>query len=276
MTMRIVASPATPFVTGRNAPISTPSVRCRCGAFSVRRDRTAPTEDHSTTPRPARSRRTLSARRMARTHAHVSGSRPMAPVDGSQWPAPTVRAAPQNGGRHLGADPRSLFPPERPPDSETAGSRRPAVLVSVVRSSVRNHRVGLYSTSRGRPPFRPAQDAAPAGRRPRLARGVQPGRPRLVRRDVRRANARPGRGLGGDLGRPPHADPRADRERQDPRRVPVVPRPARARPDPAGDPRAARPRPGALRLAAQGAVVRRRAEPAGSAGRDRPRRRPPR
>ena len=81
-------------------------------------------------------------------------------------------------------------------------------------------------------------------------------------------------GLGGHRRRPPHAHPRPDRERQDPRRVPVVPRPAAStHPRPAPDARAARRRPRPVRLAAQGADLRHRAQPPGAAGRDRPRRR---
>ena len=75
---------------------------------------------------------------------------------------------------------------------------------------------------------------------------------------------RAGRGLGRDLRRPPHAHPRADRVGQDPRRVPLVHRPARVRAAPPGP---ATPRP--LRLAAQGARLRRRAEPPRAARRDR-------
>ena len=223
---------------------------------------------------------------MARPHAHVPicvrtgrrrasrcGRRPprRVPWPGSagavatDWPSdpsvPIPTAIPLRGGRRT--------PKRRALDG-------PLFRFRPFRSSVRNRGDRLYSTSRGHPLFCPAQDVAPAGRRPRPARGIQPGGPRLVRRDVRRADPRPGGRLGGDLGRSPRADPRPDRERQDPRRVPVVPRPARPRPDPAGDPRAPRSRPGPLRLAAQGAVLRRRAEPAGAAGRDRPRRRPPR
>ena len=66
--------------------------------------------------------------------------------------------------------------------------------------------------------------------------------------------------------RPPHADPRPDGQRQDPRRVPVVPRPprdaTRARPRPARAP-------GTVRVLyvspAQGPHLRRRAQPAGAA-----------
>ena len=47
-----------------------------------------------------------------------------------------------------------------------------------------------------------------------------------------RRRRRPRPGLGGHLRRPPHAHPRPDRERQDPRRVPVVPGPAGDRSEP--------------------------------------------
>ena len=61
-----------------------------------------------------------------------------------------------------------------------------------------------------------------------------------------------------------HAHPRPDGERQDPGRVPLVPRPPRPRPEPATHPRHARPRPGPVRLPAQGADLRRRAQPPGA------------
>ena len=75
--------------------------------------------------------------------------------------------------------------------------------------------------------------------------------PRLVRGDLRGADRGPGARLGRHRRGPPHADPRADRQRQDPRRVPVVPRPAGST-QPAAD-AATRQRPRPLRLAAQGA-----------------------
>ena len=127
------------------------------------------------------------------------------------------------------------------------------------RTSVRNAGPRLYSASRGCP-----QQGS--------ARTLRARRPGLVRGDVRGADPGPGRGLGGDRRRPPHADPRADRQRQDPGRVPVVPRPPGPS-DPARRPRAqARARPRPLRLAAQGPDLRRRAQPAGAARRDRARR----
>ena len=94
---------------------------------------------------------------------------------------------------------------------------------------------------------------------------------------VRRADAAPGAGLAGDRAGRIDADPRADRQRQDADRVPLVHQPADVR---AG----ARPRaavPGPLHLAAQGAGGRRRAQPARAARRHRqprgrPRRRPSR
>ena len=113
----------------------------------------------------------------------------------------------------------------------------------------------------------PCRTTGPARRSPRalLAR-----RPRLVPVELRGADPGPGRGLGGHLGRPPHADPRPDRQRQDPGRVPVVPGPAGARPEPATGQGSPRPGPGPVRLAAQGADLRRRAQPPGAADRDRP------
>ena len=60
----------------------------------------------------------------------------------------------------------------------------------------------------------------------RPAGAVQPGRPRLVRGLVRGPDARAVRRLGGDLGRPPHADPCPDGQRQDARGLPLVHRPA--------------------------------------------------
>ena len=76
--------------------------------------------------------------------------------------------------------------------------------------------------------------------------------------------------------RPPHADPCPDRQRQDPRRVPVVPGPPRRAPPAGTHEGAARHRPRAVRQPAEGADVRRRAQPPGSARRHRPRGRPPR
>ena len=108
------------------------------------------------------------------------------------------------------------------------------------------------------------------------ARAVQPGRPRLVRHDLRGPHPGPGRGLGGDRARRAHADPRADGQRQDPRRVPVRPRPPRSRPQPARHAREPRPRPRPVHQPAQGAHLRRRAQPPRAARRDRARGRPPR
>ena len=86
--------------------------------------------------------------------------------------------------------------------------------------------------------------AAIPGHRP--ARGLPAGHPRLVRERLQRADAGPGPGLAGHRARRAHAHLRPHRQRQDPRRVPLVPRPAPARAAPA-DPlrRPARP----LRLA---------------------------
>ena len=53
------------------------------------------------------------------------------------------------------------------------------------------------------------------------ARAVQPGRPRVVRHELRGPDRGAGRGLGGHRARRAHADPRADGEWQDPRCVPV-------------------------------------------------------
>ena len=60
-----------------------------------------------------------------------------------------------------------------------------------------------------------------------------------------------------------------DRQRQDPRRVPLDARSPRGDAPPAAHKGAARHGPGALRLAAEGPHLRRRAEPPGPAGRDR-------
>ena len=64
------------------------------------------------------------------------------------------------------------------------------------------------------------------------ARAVQPGRPRVVRHELRGPDRGSGRGLGGDRAWRAHADPRADGEWQDARRVPLRPRPPRSRPQP--------------------------------------------
>ena len=100
---------------------------------------------------------------------------------------------------------------------------------AVNRTSGRKRGVGLYFSSRGH---------RYSGCRP--ARPVQPCRPGLVRGDLRGADAGPGRGLGGHLGRSPHADPRPDRQRQDPRGLPLDARPAgsarRARHGPGSSP----------------------------------------
>ena len=144
-----------------------------------------------------------------------------------------------------------------------------------IRSSVRIGRHRLYSTSRGRSLFCPTQDLAPAGRRLRPARGVQPGGPRLVRGDVRRADPAQAEGWAAiaaghhTLIHAPTGSGKTlaaflwclDRLVRDP------------------TPPATREHPGtsaSLRLAAQGADLRRRAQPPGAARRDRARRRPPR
>src|SRR5437588_7300721 len=93
------------------------------------------------------------------------------------------------------------------------------------------------------------------------AAGFPPRDTRLVRAELRRANARAGARLAGNRGRRARPDPGADRFGQDARGLPLRHRPTY---------RASRRRPPApLRLAAQGAELRRRAEPA------RPARRPP-
>ena len=71
--------------------------------------------------------------------------------------------------------------------------------------------------------------------------------------------------------RPPHADPRPDRQRQDPRRVPVVPGPAGRAPPPGADEEQPGDRPRAVRQPAQGADLRRRAQPPRPARGHRPR-----
>ena len=81
---------------------------------------------------------------------------------------------------------------------------------------------------------------------------------------VRRADACPGAGLECDRQGRPHAGHRADRLRQDARRVPVGDRPAGQR---ACSGRSQAALPGAVRLAAEGAGRRRRAEPALAADR---------
>ena len=87
------------------------------------------------------------------------------------------------------------------------------------------------------------------------AAGALPARdPRLVRAELRRADAGAGAGLAGDRGGRPCPDPGADRLGEDARGVPLRHRPA----DGDAWPRPARP----LRLAAEGAQLRRRAEPA--------------
>ncbi len=85
------------------------------------------------------------------------------------------------------------------------------------------------------------------------------------------ADRGPGRRLGGDRPRRPHAGGRADRVGQDAGRVPLVAGPA-GRHAAAGRPEAALP--GALRVPAEGARRRRRAQPARPAGRHPPGRRP--
>ena len=131
----------------------------------------------------------------------------------------------------------------------------------------------LYSPSRGRD-RRASQ--GPTARR--SARAVLTGGPCLVRDELRGPDGRAGPWLGGHLGRTAHAHPRPDGEWQDPGRVPVVPGPARPRPQPATHAHGTRARPGPVHLAAQGAHLRHRAEPAGAAdghraGRGAPRRR---
>ena len=115
---------------------------------------------------------------------------------------------------------------------------------------------------------------ASCGRRgsPRLARltslegdgrplGLQQADAGLVRELVRSADSRAGAGLAGDRERRAHADPGADRLREDARRVPVRDRPADRLPG--------RGSPAALRLAAEGAQLRRRAQPPRAARRAR-------
>ncbi len=131
------------------------------------------------------------------------------------------------------------------------------------RTSGRNGSSVLYSRSRGRDQGR---SACP----------VRARRQGLVRGDIRGADAGPVRGLGGHRRGPAHADPRPDRQRQDPRRVPVVPRPACPGPTPGTDQGATRHRPCPLRQPAEGADLRRRAQPSRPPRRHRPRSRPPR
>ena len=129
---------------------------------------------------------------------------------------------------------------------------------------------GIYSGPRA-----PTPGPHPRAPVERPAGAVQPGRPRLVRGLVRGPDTRAVRRLGGDLGRPSHADPCPDGQRQDARGLPLVHRPAdpaRERATRSEGARRARP----LRLAAQGAHLRRRAQPPRAAGRDRARRQPAR
>ena len=117
-------------------------------------------------------------------------------------------------------------------------------------------------------PVVPPARRAPPIRWPPSGRRRPPGSvPPLLR------HTGPGPGLAGHRRRPAHADLRADRLRQDARRVPVVPRPADERTR-AG--RSAAPPARALRVAAQGARARRRSQPALAARRDRAGRAQPR
>ena len=79
----------------------------------------------------------------------------------------------------------------------------------------------------------------------RRAGALLAGRPSLVRERLRASDTGPVGRLGGHRGRAPHAHPRADRQRQDPRRIPVVPRPARSRSRRPSRPRA---NPGTVRV----------------------------
>ncbi len=102
---------------------------------------------------------------------------------------------------------------------------------------------------------------------------VQRTHPRLVRRGVRRADARAVGRVGGDRRGPARPGGGADRVRQDPQRLPVEHRPAAHRTPPRGQ---AAPLPGALHLPAEGARRRRRAQPPRAADRHPAHRRAPR
>ena len=121
----------------------------------------------------------------------------------------------------------------------------------LVRRGATAERVGCRLENHGRAGLLPARDA------------------RLVRAELRRADARAGAGLAGDRGRRTRPDPGADRLGEDARGIPLGDRPA--------DRHAGTRPPRPLRLAAQGAQLRRRAEPARAARRSpvgAPRRRP--
>ena len=104
-----------------------------------------------------------------------------------------------------------------------------------------------------------------------ISRADRPAQPlsrsdaRVVRGRLHRADASAGAGMAGDRARRFHADPGADRHRQNARRLSVVHRPPDVRAGPGERP--ALPRP--LHFADQGAGGRRGAQSARAAGRDR-------
>ena len=102
---------------------------------------------------------------------------------------------------------------------------------------------------------------------------VLAGRPRLVRRRLPHPDAGPARRLAGDRERQPHPRRGAHRVRQDARRVPLGPGPARSD---AAARRQDQALPGPLRLPDEGARRRHRAQPSGAAGRAAPDRGPAR
>ena len=131
--------------------------------------------------------------------------------------------------------------------------RRPRRAQPQYRTDGLNKVYALYSLVRGKL------------RRRRSARTLLARRPGLVRSELRGPDRSPVPRLGRHRPGRSHADPRSDRQRQDPRRLPLRTRPPGPRPQPAGNTREPRPRPGPLHLSVEGPDLRRGAQPESAA-----------
>ncbi len=137
------------------------------------------------------------------------------------------------------------------------------------RTSGRFGTAAVYSRSRG-PPIRPSRRPRRERARAGPARAVRAARRGLVPGRLRGSHEGPGGRLGRDRGRRARPAPRADGQRQDARRLPLGPRPARPDAGAAAHGRRGRLGPDPVHQPAQGPDLRRRAQPAGAPGRHRP------
>ena len=210
---------------------------------------------------------------------------PAGPAQRDRWRRPARLPVPHAAGSRsqtpAGTPDRRPSASRRGPAGTSARRASPCQAVTArpdpIRTGDRFCQAGVYSRSRG----------SPVQPRSRPARPVQPAVRDWFRDAFEAPTRRPGPRLGRDRPRRAHADPRADRQRQDPRRVPVVPRPPRPGTGPAGADRCRRGRPAGprdcgtpaaqrrgsglgphpVRVPAQGARLRRGAQPPGAAGR---------